>query len=212
MEKNKAGIKNKFEKEIITPSINIGRTVRLLREERQLLSVELCKRAGGLDPKTLTAVEKGRIRNPSIQTLEAIARGLGVTVSTIFRQAELGSEKFFLRSSQKGVFQLQLGTGIELVSFTPFVRGLFCGKFIVGGKKTLDHKQIRFDGAVFAMTLVGNFRVRVEQREMEMHEGDNLYFSGSFEFAFHNPAYRHSVLLVATTPSFLGSDSFYQRR
>ncbi len=187
------------------PSIHIGRTVRLLREKQNLTGAELCKRSGNLDPKTLTAVEKGRIRNPSIQTLESLGRGLGMTVSAIFRQAELGSEKYFLRSSQKGVFHLQFATGIELVSFTPFTPGLFCGKFIIGGRKKLDRELIRFDGAIFAMTLVGNFRVSMEQHELEIGEGENLYFHGSFDFSFYNPNYRNAVLLVVTAPSFLSS-------
>ncbi len=188
-----------------TVSLNVGQTVRLLREQKRLTGAELCKRSGGLDPKTLTAVEKGRIRNPSIQTLEGIARGLGVTVSAIFRQAELGSEKFFLRSSQKGVFHLQFNPGIELVSFTPFTPEIFCGKFIVGGRKTLDRDLIHFDGVIFAMALVGNFRVKMERHELEIHEGENLYFRGSFDFSFYNPNYRNAALLVVTSPSFLSA-------
>jgi len=200
--------KNKLvKKEDHAPSIHIGRTVRLLREKQKMSGVELCRRSGGLDPKTLTAVEKGRIRNPSIQTLEGMARGLGITVSAIFRQAELGSEKYFLRSSQKGVFHLQFDAGIELVSFTPFTPGLFCGKFIVGGRKKLDRKLIHFDGTIFAMTLAGNFRVNMEQHELEIGEGENLYFHGSFDFSFYNPNYRNAVLLVVTSPSFLTSGS-----
>ncbi len=198
--------KNKFiKKEEGVVSIQIGRTVRLLRDKQRLTGAELCKRSGSLDPKTLTAVERGRIKNPSIQTLEGIARGLGMTVSAIFRQAELGSEKFFLRSSQKGVFHLQFNPGIELVSFTPFTPGIFCGKFIVGGRKTLDRGLMNFDGTVFAMTLVGGFRVRMEQHDLELHEGENLYFRGSFDFSFYNPQHRSAVLLVVTSPSFLSS-------
>lgn len=196
---------NGSKKEDNLSSINIGRTVKFLREKQHLTGAELCKRSGGLDPKTLTAVEKGRIRNPSIQTLEGLARGLGMTVSAIFRQAELGSEKFFLRSSQKGVFHLQFSSGIELVSFTPFTPGIFCGKFILGGRKTLDRSLIHFDGIVFAMTLVGSFRVKMEQHELEIQEGENLYFRGSFDFSFYNPNYRNAVLLIVTAPSFLSS-------
>lgn len=196
---------NSPKKEDAQVSINIGRTVKLLREKQNLTGAELCKRSGGLDPKTLTAVEKGRIRNPSIQTLEGLARGLGMTVSAIFRQAELGSEKFFLRSSQKGVFHLQFGSGIELVSFTPFTPGIFCGKFIVGGRKTLDRSLIHFDGVVFAMTLVGSFKVKMEQHELEIQEGENLYFRGSFDFSFYNPNYRNAVVLMVTAPSFLSA-------
>lgn len=199
--------KNNPVTENISTAINIGRTVRLLREDQKISGAELCKRSGGLDPKTLTAVEKGRIRNPSIQTLEGLARGLGTTVSAIFRQAELGSERYFLRSSQKGVFQLQFHPGIELVSFTPFTQGLFCGKFLIRGRKTLDRNLVNFDGTAFAMVLIGNFRVRMEKREFELSEGENLYFRGSFDFSFFNPSLKNAVLLVVTAPSFLSSRS-----
>lgn len=199
--------KNLKVSDAFSASINIGRTVRLLREAQRLTGAELCKRSGGLDPKTLTAVEKGRIKNPSIQTLEGLARGLGTTVSSLFRHAELGSEKYFLRGSQKGVFHLRFDSGLELVSFTPFNQQMFCGKFIVAGRKTLDRSHVRFDGGAFAMTLVGAFKARIEQHELELQEGDNLYFRGAFEFSFYNPQHRNSVLLIMTAPSFLASDS-----
>ena len=61
--------------------LDIGQAVRRLREEKGLSGAELCRRGKGIDPKTLVALEKGRIRNPSIVTLEALAKGFGMTVS-----------------------------------------------------------------------------------------------------------------------------------
>ena len=68
--------------------LELGSVVRRLREERGLSGAEHCRRGKGIDPEMLTALEKERIWNPSIATLEALAKGFGMTVSDLFRRAE----------------------------------------------------------------------------------------------------------------------------
>ena len=101
--------KDKFEKmKHSGRPIEIGPVVRRLREEKGLSGVELCRRGKGIDPKTLVALEKGRIRNPSIATLEALAKGFGMTVSDLFRRAEFDQRDYFSLGSQKGLCKIEL--------------------------------------------------------------------------------------------------------
>ncbi len=185
-------------------SIDLAGTVRRLRDEKNLSGVDLCKRAGDLNPKTLTAVEKGRIQNPSIQTLLSIARGLGVSVGDLFRQAEMDLEQYFSIGSQKGSFQIDfLRAGVKIVSFTPFMKDFFCGKWIVAAQQLVDGVLFQHPHPFFMSTLVGRFEFGVEGRKTNLKEGENIFFSGQMRYSFYNPLHRESVLLVVTAPSFL---------
>jgi len=119
-------------------TLELHRTIRDLRSRKGLSGIDLCRRAGDLDAKTLTAVEKGRIRNPSIKTLLSVARGLGVTVGDLFHQAEIRLDRNLYSGSQKGAFQMEFPQwGVRIVSFTPLIHDFFCGKLILAPKRKI---------------------------------------------------------------------------
>ncbi len=194
--------KDKSEKGKAVRPLEIGRIVKRLRTEKGLSGVELCRRGKGIDPKTLTALEKGRIRNPSIATLEALAKGFGMTVSDLFRQAEFDQRDFFSLGSQKGLCKIDFPSqGIQLISFTPLMEELFCGKMILEGQKRFDEKLFSGGGFFFIMTLIGQFEGEIEGRRVALKEGDNLFFFGGMKFCIKNAIQRHGTLLLVTAPS-----------
>ncbi len=196
--------KDRPEKGKVSRVLDVGQVVRRLREEKGLSGVELCRRGKGIGPKTLTALERGRIRNPSIATLEALARGLGMTVSDIFRQAEFDRRDYFSLGSQKGLYKIDLpAQGVQLVSFTPLLEELFCGKMILEGQKRFDEKLFANEGAFFIMILIGQIEGEVEGRKVILKEGDNLYFYGGMKFYLLNALQRHSTMLLVSAPSLL---------
>jgi len=130
---------NKQEKTVGARSRDVGQSVRRLREEKGLSGAGLCRRDRGIAPKTLVALEKGRIRKPSITTLEALVKGLGNTVSDLFRTGELADKKTFHLGTQKGAFLLDLPQqGIQLISFTPLAEESFCEKRIFESGRHFD--------------------------------------------------------------------------
>ncbi len=186
--------------------LEIYSTVRRLRQEKSMSGAELCRRAGDLDPRTLTAIEKGRIKNPSIQTLESLARGLNVQVSDLFKQAELKSGGQFLAGTQKGYFQWDFpSVGIKVVSFTPFVRDFFCGKIILSSRRKWDESVMRHPYPVFVSVLIGRIEAVIEDRRLNLKEGENLFLNGGLAHSFQNMLERETVLLVMTAPSFAAS-------
>lgn len=224
--------KNDPAKEKTVHLLEIGPVVRRLREEKGLTGAELCRRGKpnsppknfkanwaspgnlsgkenggqgkGIDAKTLTALEKGRIRNPSIATLEALAKGFGMTVSDLFRKAEFDQRDYFSLGSQKGLFKIDLASqGIQLISFTPLTEDLFCGKMILEGQKRFDEKLLTGGGAFFMMTLIGQFEGEVEGRKVTLKEGENLYCWGGMRFHLTNVLHRNSALFLVTSPSCL---------
>ena len=184
--------------------IDLGPAVRALRLDKKLSGVELCRRAEDLDTRTLTAVEKGRIRNPSLKTLHSLARGLGISVSDIFRFAEMKIHSNFYLGTQKGVYQLTFqAIGCKIVSLTPFVKDFFCGKLIIAPGKRVDRTLLNHSGPMYVSNLVGQTEIQVEDKKVLLKEGGNLFFNAGFRHSFFNPLHRESVLLVITAPSFL---------
>ncbi|HOE68852.1 MAG: helix-turn-helix protein [Candidatus Omnitrophica bacterium ADurb.Bin314] len=193
--------------------INLGRSVLELRKERGLSGVELCRRSNGLDPRTLTAVEKGRIRNPSIATLEMIAKGLGVAVSGIFRRAEVSLPECFSQGTPKGLYRIAFPSkGVEFIAFSPSIDELFCGKVLVDPGKSFDGSILNGTGAVFLQTLSGRFEGKVDGRGVTLKEGDNLFFSGGMDVSFGNPLQRQGALLLVSAPSCFSGRRFTAAR
>lgn len=193
----------KQQEKALREKIDIGNRVRFLRKERGLPGIELCRKAGNLNPKTLTAVEKGRIRNPSIQTLQSLARGLRVTVSDLFRTGEIQLDPSVYASSQRGFYEINFYTGIKMVSLTPFVHEFFCGKLILAARRRADQTLLRHSRPFFISNLVGRFEIQVEDRKIILREGENLFFDGGLRHTFYNPLERESTLLLVTAPSFI---------
>lgn len=184
--------------------LDVCGVIRTLRKEKKMSGVSLCAQSEGLDPRTLTALEKGRIKNPSIKTLQSAAKGLGVTVSELFRRAETLQDHYLYQGSQKGLCQLDFPLfGVRMVSFTPFVNDFFCGKLILGPRKKIDQTFLKSPLSIFVSVIFGRFEVVVESRPANLREGDNLFFNGILRHSFYNPLERESVMLFITSPSFL---------
>jgi transcriptional regulator with XRE-family HTH domain len=78
--------------------MDIGKRIRDLREERGLTQREVARRAG-LTPSGVGFIEHGQTRNPSAETVMAVARALGVPVEELLREpvplveAPIGAEQ-----------------------------------------------------------------------------------------------------------------------
>lgn len=187
-----------------TPGMTVQAAIRQMREARGMSGVEFCRLAGDLDPKTLTALEKGRIRNPSIKTLESCARALGVTVSALFREAEMGREQNYMVGTQKGAFILDFPKkGVKIVSFTPLVREFFCGKLTLSAKVRMSEDFLHHEVPVYLSCLVGRVEVAVEEKKTVLREGENIFFNGVLRHSIYNPLHKEVSMLLMMAPSFL---------
>ena len=59
--------------------VSFGNSIRKLRAKKNLTQRELAKRAG-LDVTYISGIERG-VRNPSLKSLERVAKGLGCSIS-----------------------------------------------------------------------------------------------------------------------------------
>ena len=59
--------------------VSFGNSIRKLRAKKNLTQRELARRAG-LDVTYISGIERG-VRNPSLKSLESVAKGLGCSIS-----------------------------------------------------------------------------------------------------------------------------------
>lgn len=184
--------------------IRLGETIRRLRERAGLSGAELCRRSGRLDPRTLTAIEKGRIRNPSLASLQAVAQGLGCLVCDLFIPAEMELDRNFYVGSQKGVFQIKFPKlGLKIVSTTPPTVHFFCGKLILDPRRKVTGDFLKRPTPLFVEVVMGHVEFSIEGETVRLEEGENLFFNGGFRHTFRNLLNRESAFWLVTAPSFL---------
>src|SRR3989338_6492999 len=87
-------------------TLSPGTAIRRRRELLGWKAIELSRRSG-LNPRTLDAIEKGRIESPSIRNLESVARALNVSVAALFSGAKSDLDRVFIGGNQKGQHTLE---------------------------------------------------------------------------------------------------------
>lgn len=186
--------------------MRLGLTIRELREKAGLSGAELCRRSGGIDPRTLNAIERGRIRNPSLANLQRIAKGLRCLVNELFIQAEMRLDRNYHRGSPKGIFQMEFPKwGLKVVSATPVIPEFFCGKLILAQQRKVTGELLARPSPVFLEVVIGRIEVTVEGESVILNEGENLFFNGGLRHSFRNVLNRESTLWLVTAPSFFRS-------
>ncbi len=190
----------------IREELTLGPTIRRLRERAGLTGAELSRRSGGIDPRTLSAIERGRIRNPSLERLQRIARGLGCLVSDLFTGAEMDLDRNYHHGNPRGVFQMEFPKwGLKVVSATPPIPEFFCGKLILAPQRKVTGELLSRPSPLFLEVVIGRIEVEVEKESLTLSEGENLFFNGRLAHSFRNLLSRESTLWLVTAPSFFHS-------
>ena len=191
-----------------TLSVFPGRVIETRRKHMAMKGIELARKAG-INPRTLDAIEKGRIKSPSIDSLTAIANALGISVASLFVNENKGiSEYLFLTGDQKGQETLEFPkAGFRVVCYTPLVSDLFVGKVILKGEANIEHRILPTSGMIFVQVIIGKLVVNFDGKDQLIREGNYTFFNGSFPHSFHNPQFKETAFLLITTPSFLVSKS-----
>lgn len=165
-------------------SVNIGVTLRKMREERDL-SIRALARESGISANALSMIERGR-SSPSVSTLYKVAGALGVPITTLFRDQSERREIVFRKAAAR--------------TRVPFTRGLWEG---LGGEMftgrvepfaiTLESgahsgvKPIVHSGHEFVLCLRGQLEYQVENETFRLETGDSLLFASRLKHRWRNP-------------------------
>jgi transcriptional regulator with XRE-family HTH domain len=179
---------------------------KVIRERRVLAgwkAVDLARRAR-INPRTLNAIEMGRIEMPSLRHLCSASEALGISVASLFADRSTDSDDSFLLGDQKGIqTAIFHKSGFQLVSYTPLVRQLFVGKVILKGHAKIDQRTLPVSGRAFAQPLIGKVTVRFDGKDHLVREGSYVFLDGAFPHSYHNPGQRDCSFLLVTSPSFM---------
>ncbi|NFO30998.1 helix-turn-helix transcriptional regulator [Clostridium botulinum] len=67
--------------------MSLGQAINILAEENNITKYRISKKSG-VAQTTLCEIASGKNTNPTIETIEKIARGIGVSASELMKKAE----------------------------------------------------------------------------------------------------------------------------
>jgi transcriptional regulator with XRE-family HTH domain len=164
-------------------SVNVGESLRLLREAHNLSMRSLAK-ASGLSANALSMIERGRT-SPSVSTLYKLADALEVPVTAFFGTPQQREQVIYLRALDRARLPIVRGTweGLGGERFTgrvePFVLALEAGAD--SGPAPLVHT-----GHEFVFCLTGSLEYQVEERHFLLSPGDSLLFAAHLRHHWRN--------------------------
>jgi transcriptional regulator with XRE-family HTH domain len=178
--------------------INVGKSLRKLRDERGL-TIRVLASQSGLAVNTLSLIENGKT-SPSVSTLQQLASALDVPITAFF-EAERPERKvthLSAHSRQRATFESgfieDLGTGVRSRKIEPFVVTL--EPHASSGDLPIVHT-----GHEFVFCLEGRLTYVIEDQEYLLEEGDSLLFEAHLPHRWMNTDYSPSRSLLVLCPS-----------
>lgn len=188
----------------------VGKIIREIRLSKRMTARALSERIG-IDPRLLNAIEMGRIRSPSLERLSDIAGALGISLPELLAQYEGKKPGNYVESSSSGEFVMDFSRkGFKLISYTPPIPEMFCGKIILDGKKKIDSTKFSMRVLIFIQVIIGKLLVNYQGEDHLLKEGRTLLLNGRFEFGLQNPTMKGTSFLFFTSPAPWG-ESFLEQ-
>jgi transcriptional regulator with XRE-family HTH domain len=178
--------------------INVGKSLRKLRDERGLTIRTLASQSG-LAVNTLSLIENGKT-SPSVSTLQQLAIAMDVPITAFFEAERLEQKVIHLsaQSRQRAAFESgfmeDLGTGARGRKIEPFIVTL--EPHASSGGLPIVHT-----GHEFVFCLEGCLTYEIEGQDYVLDAGDSLLFEAHLPHRWMNEGYSPSRSLLVLCPS-----------
>jgi transcriptional regulator with XRE-family HTH domain len=163
-----------------SPAIDLGRTARRLRENQSLTLVDVARRAR-ISSAMLSRLETGRV-SPSLETIVALARALGVTPSVLMQRVGAEDGGAQLIRAGEGLETVRSGTRrghtYHLLAAQRGPRKLFEPFLVTLNDRSEVFPGFQHPGIEFLHLLAGILHYRHGRHTYVMRPGDTLTFSG----------------------------------
>lgn len=177
-------------------TINVGKQIRMLREQRKFSQQALAE-ASGISRNTLSLIEREQT-SPTVSTLKRLASALSVDINAFFQPFDKASiiytkadQRPHLLLDQGAMADLGLGMLEQLV--TPLLLQLEPG---ARSGPALTHS-----GQDFIFCLSGEILYLLNGRGYILEPGDSLLFDGRLPHGFRNAGTEvASMLIILSTP------------
>jgi transcriptional regulator with XRE-family HTH domain len=178
--------------------INVGKSLRKLRDERGL-TIRALASLSGLAVNTLSLIENGKT-SPSVSTLQQLAGAMDIPITAFF-EAERPEQKVIHLSAQsrqratfESGFMEDLGAGTRRRRIEPFVVTL--EPHASSGDLPIVHT-----GHEFVFCLEGRLTYEIEGQEYILEAGDSLLFEAHLPHRWMNSDYSPTRSLLVLCPS-----------
>lgn len=177
---------------------DLGKVIRERRGEGRLTLRDLARKTG-FSPSYLSQIERGVI-TPSVSALRKIADAFGVTVGTLFDQAERPgtTQRKVVRRHERRIITYP-GSKIENQLLAPDLRRKM-EPFWVRARPGIKSPVYVHDGEEFAFVLKGTMTIWAGDERFVLKTGDAIYLESSVPHRWENSGRGDAVVLWVTTP------------
>jgi len=182
-----------------------GASLNYYRKKQGFSLAELSLKSG-VKLATLSAIERGRIHNPSPQKVHRIAAALEVSSDCLF--SEPGATPRLYKGNLKGFVEFKFKTlGLSLVSYTPLMSELFIGKGVLKAKHSLDFQHFPRVSLTFIEVIIGKLQMMEQNKKLFITEGENVSLHSPLEYVLENPyQMKETSFLIVTRPSLINAN------
>lgn len=179
---------------------HVGRHIRDLRKQRGLTLAKLAE-AAGVSVAFISLVERDRAQ-PSVKTLHAISRALGVTISWFFTGSvsdPAKAETPIVRGAERKKLRFDSGITDELLS--PSLDGqleLLRSTFAPGA--TSGGQAYSHSGEEAGIILTGELELTIDGEVFVLKAGDSFGFQSSLPHRYRNISEDPAEVIWAITP------------
>lgn len=178
----------------------IGVAIVELRSKRGISQIDLALKSG-VDPRTLAAIEKGRIVNPSLDKMKRLAEALEMSLSELIGMAEAQMTSSIFIGHLSGEYTvLSQRRRVRLISYLPKNAPFFVGKLLLEGKSSLASDKFRFPSHLFLQIVIGKVSISLGQETHELEQGQTVLFDGKLNYNLKNSR-RTTATLLLFSPS-----------
>src|SRR5882762_3356446 len=163
-----------------SPAVDLGRTARRLRESQNLTLADVAQRAD-ISSAMLSRLETGRV-SPSLETIVALARTLGVTASALMQRVGVDDGGAQLIRAGEGLETVRSGTRrghtYHLLAAQRGPRKIFEPFLVTLNDRSEVFPGFQHPGIEFIHLLSGVLHYRHGRHTYVLRPGDSLTFSG----------------------------------
>lgn len=189
-------MKNKPAASAPSPESLVGWRIRAQRRKSGLTLQQLAERVD-LDRGHISRLERGE-KSPSIGTLQAIARGLGVSISHLLGESDPQEEVHVMRAAKRRRMSASTEAGSHVLEVvTSGEKGSPLDMFVISvgsaGHRTVAHHA----GDEVLYVLEGRIQMRFGDREVLLARGDSARFPGYLPHSMVSADAKAARVLVA---------------
>lgn len=179
--------------------MKIGRSIRYLRQRRDLTQTQLAE-AAGLSVSFISMLEADKSR-ASLETLNSILQALEISPSRFFASVEEESRVHYEAADRLVVYERD---GCQQRLLKPSRTGELLEAFLVriepGSRFTEIFQRDRGEECGFIIR--GRFQLKVDEDEYDLSPGDFFYFESSRRHTGGNPGKDEALILWVHAPPY----------